>query len=183
MKTAALKGVPAPPLPLTRRMGSTATAVTANSLDTMRYKCCCLTPFVQQGLTDLSAGRFHRLILALQDIFENSNNSPQNKKRNVADFYLFIYFYSEQHMPTYDKDNTFTYSHIQITLHHCPKRPMIFFLSVVALNTKGLSTIKTHTCSACISYVYCSKQEKKEANSNQHRDVVECKGSTLGGKK
>lgn len=46
MKTAALKGVPAPPLPLTRRMGSTATAVTANSLDTMRYKCCCLTPFV-----------------------------------------------------------------------------------------------------------------------------------------
>lgn len=37
MKTAALRGAPALRLPPTRRTGSTATAATASSLDTMRY--------------------------------------------------------------------------------------------------------------------------------------------------
>ncbi len=37
MKTAALRGAPVPPLRPTRRMGNTATAATASSLDTMRY--------------------------------------------------------------------------------------------------------------------------------------------------
>lgn len=37
MKTAALRGAPVPPPPIIRRMGSTATAAIASSLDTMRY--------------------------------------------------------------------------------------------------------------------------------------------------
>lgn len=37
MKTAALRGAPAPLLPQIRKTGSTATAATASSLDTMRY--------------------------------------------------------------------------------------------------------------------------------------------------
>lgn len=46
MKTAALRGAPVPPPQPIKRMGSTATAAIASSLDIMRYfdvYCCCYT--------------------------------------------------------------------------------------------------------------------------------------------